>query len=210
MNLFTYSSVTFLVYGILISLTLFFKHQSFADITMRKIGYENMKMKNQVAYTIFTLKMQKESGTDDCPMFVNEMLNTDDNKIAFVIKQKEKNTYTVSMRSKEGYNVAKIASIFGGGGHIQAAGFAFTGAPIRHSEIIYKEVVSSENVTLKGNYRPYGWVPHATLAKHLTKDQMKIAFEILQNQFGPFEGSVVKIGLARTNPYKDIEILELK
>lgn len=118
---------------------LFFKHQSFADITMRKIGYENMKMKNQVAYTIFTLKMQKESGTDDCPMFVNEMLNTDDNKIAFVIKQKEKNTYTVSMRSKEGYNVAKIASIFGGGGHIQAAGFAFTGAPIRHSEIIYKE-----------------------------------------------------------------------
>ena len=78
------------------------------------------------------------------------------------------------------------------------------------SEIIYKEVVSSENVTLKGNYRPYGWVPHATLAKHLTKDQMKIAFEILQNQFGPFDGSVVKIGLARTNPYKDIEILELK
>ena len=129
---------------------LFFKHQTYADIAMRKIGYENMKMKNQVAYTIFTIKMQKESGTDDCPMFVNEMLNTDDNKIAFVIKQKEKNTYTVSMRSKEGYNVAKIAGLFGGGGHIQAAGCVFVGAPIRHAETIYKECLKEiKNVDSK-------------------------------------------------------------
>ena len=124
---------------------LFFKHQTLADITMRKLGYQNMKMNNQVAYVIFTIKMQKESGVDDCPMFVNEMLNTDDNKIAFVIKQKEKNTFTVSLRSKQGYNVAKIAEIFGGGGHIQASGCAFTGAPVRHAEIIYKECLREIN-----------------------------------------------------------------
>ena len=118
---------------------LFFKHQTFSEINLRKLGYQNMKMKNQIAYTIFTLKMFKESGVDECPMFVNEMLNTDDNKIAFVIKQKEKNTFTVSLRSKEGYNVAKIAEMLGGGGHIQAAGCAFIGAPVRHAEMIYKE-----------------------------------------------------------------------
>ena len=78
------------------------------------------------------------------------------------------------------------------------------------SEITYKEVVSSKNVSLKGNYRPYGWMPHTTLAKHLTKEQMTKAFEVLQGQFGPFEGCVTKIGLARTNPYKDIELLEFK
>ena len=130
---------------------LFFKHQSLGEINLRKLGYQNMKMKNQIAYVIFTLKMLKECGVDDCPMFVNEMLNTDDNKIAFVIKQKEKNTYTISLRSKEGYNVAKIAGILGGGGHTQAAGCAFSGAPVRHAEMIYKECLKEINkVELKG------------------------------------------------------------
>ena len=78
------------------------------------------------------------------------------------------------------------------------------------SEITYKEVIGSGKTTLKGNYRPYGWMPHTTLAKHLSKDQMHQAFEILQNQFGPFEGSAARIGLARTNPYEDLAIMELK
>lgn len=120
---------------------LFFKQQTLSEINLRKLGYQNMKMKNRVAYVIFTSKMFKECGVDECPMFVNEMLNTDDNKIAFVIKQKEKNTYTVSLRSKEGYNVAKIAQILDGGGHIQAAGCSFTGAPVRHAEFLYKECI---------------------------------------------------------------------
>lgn len=124
---------------------LFMKHQKSAEISLRKLGYENMKMQNNVAYVIFTLKMFKQCGVDDCPMFVNEMLNTDDNKISFVIKQKEKNTYTVSFRSKEGYNVSKIAQLFGGGGHLQASGCAFIGAPIRTAERIYKECLKEIN-----------------------------------------------------------------
>ena len=78
------------------------------------------------------------------------------------------------------------------------------------SEITYQELINTANVSVKGNYRPYGWMPHTTLAKHLTKEQMTKAFEVLQGQFGPFEGCVTKIGLANTNPYKDIEIIELK
>lgn len=77
------------------------------------------------------------------------------------------------------------------------------------AEIIYREV-SRDNVTLSGHYRPFAWMPHATLAKKLTKEEMKIAFEVMQNQFGPFESRVVKIGLAKTNPYTDLAIFKLK
>jgi hypothetical protein len=38
---------------------------------------------------------------------------------------------------------------------------------------------------------------------------MKTAFEVLQNQFGPFKGTITKIGLAKTNPYQDIAVFEL-
>ncbi len=115
------------------------KHQTTPEIILRKMGYENMVFKNKIAYVIFTKKMFKQAGVDDCPCFVNEMLNTDDNIFAFVIKQKEKNTYTVSMRCKEGYDVSKVANVIGGGGHIQASGALFVGAPVKHAKILYEE-----------------------------------------------------------------------
>ena len=70
---------------------------------------------------------------------VNELLNIDNNKFAYIIKQKEKNTYTVSLRSKVGFNVAKIASKFGGGGHEQASGFSFVGSPTKYAKQIFDE-----------------------------------------------------------------------
>ena len=78
------------------------------------------------------------------------------------------------------------------------------------SEKIYKESAGRDNVMLCGNYQPYAWMPHATLAKHLTREQMISTFEVLQNQFAPFNSRVIKIGLAKTNPYTDLEIRELK
>lgn len=78
------------------------------------------------------------------------------------------------------------------------------------SEITYKEVTQSENVILKGHYEPFAWMPHGTLAKYLTEEQMRTAFEVLQKQFAPFESKVVKIGLTRTNPYEDLIVRELK
>lgn len=77
------------------------------------------------------------------------------------------------------------------------------------SVTIYKEVTCAE-VSASHYYRPFGWLPHATLAKKLTKEQMKYAFEIMQSQFGPFNGMVTKIGLAKTNPYTDLAVFKLK
>ena len=41
-------------------------------------------------------------------------------------------------------------------------------------------------------------------------EEMTQAFSILQNQFGVFESAVIKIGLARTKPYRNIMELKLK
>lgn len=58
-------------------------------------------------------------------------------------------------------------------------------------------------------YAPFGWLAHATIAKQLTKEQMKEAFEVMQNQFVPFEGKVVSIGIAKPNPHRDLALWNL-
>lgn len=49
-----------------------------------------------------------------------------------------------------------------------------------------------------------------TLGQKLTKEQMRIAFESMQKCFSAFEGKVIAIGLAKTNPHEDILMMELK
>lgn len=51
-------------------------------------------------------------------------------KIFVLIKEKEKEKYSVSMRSKNEINVSDISSKFGGGGHHRAAGFRADGMSV--------------------------------------------------------------------------------
>ncbi len=78
------------------------------------------------------------------------------------------------------------------------------------SEIYNKEILLHKEIQIDKRYQPLGWFPHTTLAKRLTADQLCKGFEVMQKQFGPFEGQSVRVGLSKTNPYKDIEITELK
>ena len=74
----------------------------------------------------------------------------------------------------------------------------------------YVQVKNTEEIRVHKRYRPFGWFPHSTMAKHLTPEEMKIAFSVLQEQFKMFEGRAVSIGLAQTNPYRDICTYSLK
>lgn len=58
-------------------------------------------------------------------------------------------------------------------------------------------------------YRPFGWIPHTTIARTLSEKQMLAGFHILQADFTPFTGKGTRIGLARSNPYQDIKVWEL-
>ncbi len=69
---------------------------------------------------------------------------------------------------------------------------------------IYDAVSTVEDVTVRKCYQPFCWVPHTTIAKKLSQEEMQAGFEVLQRSFGVFEGTVTRIGLAKTTPYTDI------
>lgn len=58
-------------------------------------------------------------------------------------------------------------------------------------------------------YLPYQWLPHTTIARTLNEEQMITAFRVLQANFEPFSGTVIKVGLAKNNSHRDIKIWEL-
>lgn len=58
-------------------------------------------------------------------------------------------------------------------------------------------------------YQPFEWLPHTTIARTLTEEQMLKGFRVLQANFEPFSGRVVKVGLAQSKPYRDVRIWEL-
>ena len=74
---------------------------------------------------------------------------------------------------------------------------------------IYECLTEIEDITISPCYQPFSWLPHTTIGKMLTKEEMQEAFRVLQNQFGPFFGQITQIGLAKTNPYENLAVFEL-
>ena len=58
-------------------------------------------------------------------------------------------------------------------------------------------------------YQPGSWLPHVTLGKTLTKEQMQTAFAVMQDNFQPFTATITEIGLAKVNPHEDVVRFEL-
>lgn len=63
---------------------------------------------------------------------------------------------------------------------------------------------------IHSKYVPLNWIPHTTIGKKLSSEEMLDAFMVIKDRFGVFTGEVVKIGIARTNPYEDIIVLDLQ
>lgn len=78
------------------------------------------------------------------------------------------------------------------------------------SSIVSEALSEVDDTIIRKCYRPFSWLPHTTIAKKLTEEEMRVAFEAMQHSFGMFCGKVVRIGLAKTNPYEDIVTWELK
>ncbi len=78
------------------------------------------------------------------------------------------------------------------------------------SQIVYNSVEGIEETRVSPYYRPFQWQPHTTIGKKLSKEEMKLAFDVMQHDFAVFGGSVTRIGLAKTNPYEDIVSWELE
>lgn len=75
---------------------------------------------------------------------------------------------------------------------------------------VFETLSRLDGISVSKFYQPFQWLPHTTVGKKLTVEEMQSAFTVLQQSFGMFEGTVTEIGLAKTNPYKDIIRWKLK
>ena len=75
---------------------------------------------------------------------------------------------------------------------------------------IYDAISVNTGISISRYYRPFQWMPHTTIAKKLTREQLYSAFEELNRNFTIFNGKVTQIGLSKTNPYEDIIVWNLK
>ena len=78
------------------------------------------------------------------------------------------------------------------------------------STAIYDVIANVPNTKISKYYKPFSWLPHATIAKQLSEEEMRKAFDVLQKNFSTFEGEVVRIEFAKKNPYRVITSWELK
>lgn len=82
-----------------------------------------------------------EALPSDLDGIVNQMLNTKGVECAIFMYQLNSMEYKVSMRSKGKVDVSKIASMFGGGGHVRAAGVTMQGT--------YHDVINNLSAQIK-------------------------------------------------------------
>lgn len=102
---------------------------------------------NKIAITAVTLEMLDELGCvySDSDAVINTLRNLDGVEIAVVLKQTEQNLFKASMRAKSYANVAVVATKYGGGGHIRAAGCPVEGSLDEAIEKLSKDLIEVVN-----------------------------------------------------------------
>lgn len=73
------------------------------------------------------------------------------------------------------------------------------------SQTVYEKMSGIPETTISRMYRPGSWLPHVTIGKTLTKEQMLVAFQVLQDSFVPFDATIEELGLSCVNPHRDVE-----
>ncbi len=83
----------------------------------------------RIAFLRHSLEMQHlaNASDEDADGFVNYPLTVEEVEAVAMLKESEPGVYRTSLRSKGDVNVARVAEIFGGGGHRNAAGCTLRG-----------------------------------------------------------------------------------
>ena len=101
-----------------------FRTKTKMEIELKKYLYTNYKIKKDIAYCYVdnqTLK-QLKAEKSNCSGFSTTLISIENINYSFSIVEDEDGNCNISLRSKDGYDVRKIAESLGGGGHICASG----------------------------------------------------------------------------------------
>ncbi len=100
---------------------------SLAKLRLTELFLKSIELKKdaRVAVGVLTQKDFLKSGAtiSDSEHLVNIIISLATVKLAIFMRELDKNIYKFSLRSKGNLDVSKIAINFGGGGHLNAAGF---------------------------------------------------------------------------------------
>ncbi len=103
----------------------------------------DLKIDGQIAIGTVMQNDLKKTGSfrSDCEHLVDILRNLATVKLAIFIFEKEDETFKISLRSKDLIDVSCVAEVFGGGGHVNAAGFEYLNSNIKELiDKIIKEV----------------------------------------------------------------------
>ena len=78
------------------------------------------------------------------------------------------------------------------------------------SVVLTKELEQMDETILSPYYQSFSWLPHCTVGKQLSREEVQKALIELSAQFVPINAYVTRIGMAKTNPHRDIKIWDLK
>lgn len=110
---------------------------------LRKIAMDRMEFleDNRVAFTYITNEDQENinAETGDYEGIVNEGRNIEGVEVSIFLHEEE-DGFKASLRSNEYVNVSDVCLMFGGGGHIRAAGAKFQGRPNQIKEKLLNEI----------------------------------------------------------------------
>ena len=74
---------------------------------------------------------------------------------------------------------------------------------------IYDVISHEEGILPNKYYEPFSYLPHTTIGKKLSEEEMKMAIDIMRNSFVPFLAKIKRIGLAKPNPHRDIVMYDI-
>ena len=75
---------------------------------------------------------------------------------------------------------------------------------------INDSIADIKDISINNFYRPFQWMPHTTIAKKLTREELMIAFQEVEKNFSIFSGVVTRFGLSKTNPFEEIAAWNLE
>ncbi len=113
----------------LINLTFVEKSYAQNQILGSAVLDSKLHIEGKVISSIVNREKMEQYGVSSTELegIVNQLLLTSGVECAIFLYEMKENTYKVSMRSKKYIDVAAIASMFGGGGHVRAAGCTVEG-----------------------------------------------------------------------------------
>lgn len=127
-----------------------FEEKSLLQMKAEHAGFERLKLHDngKLALITFPLSLSRELGVtgEQLGTLIDVARAVRGVQVAAVIKETDTGVYRVSMRASGEVNVANIAAVFGGGGHVRAAGATIHAPTIEEAEKLLLAAIRGEGI----------------------------------------------------------------